>query len=216
VVPDNATSSRATSPAVLARAAAIGSGVGAVAGGVGGTVSFPIVGTFFGALLGVVAGATIGLLNGLVVLAVAELTASRGVTRLACAVTSIGGCLALLAGGLIPGWWPLRGVASAVLLTAIAVLAGALGPIAAHGARPLDLGRRLGEVPVSTYLTKALAAGAVTGGTLGAVAGFVLGLDYLPTAPVAVVEGGILGSVSGAVAAVTIAAVLIAPKLRAR
>lgn len=207
-------SSQTTAGAVLARSVVIGTGIGAAAGGVAGTISFPVVGTFFGALAGAAVGATIGCLNGLVLIAVVRATTSRPAVRAASALTSIGGCLALLGAGLLPGWTVHR-AAGVMFVGTVAVLAGALAPIAARGARPLDLGRA-GEIPVSAYLAKALTYGAVAGATIGAVAGLVLGLDYLPTAAVAVVEGAILGSVSGAVAAMIIAAALIAARLRSR
>jgi hypothetical protein len=206
----------AGSAALLARAVAIGSAVTAVVGGVGGTVSFPVVGTFFGVLLGAVAGAAIGGLDGVVLIVVTTITSSRGATRLVCAATTILGWWALAAGGLIPGWWPIPGPANLLILAAIAVVSGALAPIAAFGARPIRLRRRSGEAPAAAVVKKALRYGAVAGAGVGAAAGLVLGLNYLPTAPVAVVEGAILGSVSGAFAALVAAAALIAPRLRAR
>lgn len=204
------------STAALVRAIAIGAGVGAVTGGVIGTLSFPLVGTFFGALVGTVVGALFGLANGLVLAGVVELTVSRWIPAIACALTTLSCSAAFVVAR--HGVWPgSHEPANLLVVATCTLLAALLGPIAAYGARPLELGRRLGRRPVSTVVKTALAVGAVGGGASGAVIGAGIGIATHPaTAPFAVIEGGILCAVSGAVAALLIAAFLIAPRLRVR
>ena len=59
--------------------------------------------------------------------------------------------------------------------------------------------------------------GALIGASLGAIVGLIIGmLTYLPTSPFALVEGAILGAVSGVVLAFVGGAVAVMPRLRSR
>jgi hypothetical protein len=199
----------------LFRAIGIGTAVGAVAGAGVGTASFPLVGTFIGAIAGSVIGALFGLANGLILAAVVALTSSRWIAALAGALTTFACSVGLLAGvfGLkaAMGWFTL------IFAAACTVVALPLGPLAAYGAQPLRLGRRLGERRVGNVMGRALLIGFTAGFAIGAVTGGVLGaVTYLPTAPVAVFEGGILAGVTGAVAALVLVTLVISPRLRVR
>jgi hypothetical protein len=201
---------------VLGRAVMIGGGVGVASGGVVGTVIAPVIGTFFGAVVGVVVGGFVGLINGFVLVGVLRLTTSNWAAAAACAVTTYA-CVAefvwrnVVPQGSVPG-----PVGWLIVVTAAAV-AAAVGPVAARGAQPVDLGFAYGPRPVSTIAGTALAIGAGSGLAIGAVIGLAIGMvTYLPTAPAALVEGGLFGAASGLVLAMLIAALVITPCLRVR
>jgi hypothetical protein len=206
----------AKSNAALFRAIGIGALVGVLSGSVVGTLTWPVVGTFFGALIGALVGALYGLVNGLVLAGIVEVTTSRWIPAALCALTTLLGTACLVSVG--HGWTTPSGTTSnVVFITVCTLLAAALGPIAGHGARPIKLGRRIGQRRVSTVIKTALLIGAVGGGSSGALLGAGLGLEsYPPTAAAAAIEGCVLGAVSGAAACLLLATLLIAPKLRVR
>jgi hypothetical protein len=186
---------------VLLRSGVLGAIIGAVIGGVVGTPGFPLVGTAIVAVAGSAVGAVIGGINGVVLIAVGRLTTSSWALRLACTLTTLLCCLVLE---------PL------VIAVLAALLAGALGLVAAHGAQPVDLGRRLGPRQPAIVVGTALAASAVIGAGIGAAVGLVLGLtSYPPTSPFAAFEGALFGLVLGAFVALVGLAVFIGPRLRA-
>jgi hypothetical protein len=197
---------------VLCRATCLGGLVGGVVGGLLGTLEWPIVGTLFGAGVGLAVGAPVGLANGVALAAAMTATRSRWVARLAAGLTSLAcGVVPAYVTHATPHWdW-------VAPLVCGAVLAGVLGPCAAFGAQPLVLSPRFGSRSARDVLTRVM-VGAVTGGAgLGAAAGLVIGAaTYLPTSPFAAIEGGALGSVSGAVLGMLVATVIATPGLRVR
>jgi hypothetical protein len=198
---------------VVVRASVLGAGCGAVIGGLGLTFSFPIVGTFFGAVVGGILGGAFGLVNGLILAGVAALTSSRVIERVVCGLTSLLCCGAFVALAEPP--WQVKGSAVAVFMVGCGAVGVVLGPFAAHGARPLDLGPKLGQRSACSLTGEALATGAVGGALLGAGWGIVLIVRTpLPTAPATLFEGGVLGAVAGVVLAALLLAILIVPRLR--
>jgi hypothetical protein len=183
-----------------------------VTGGLIGTIEWPIVGTFFGVVAGLAIGVPVGLANGLALAAALTATRSRWVIRLVAVLTSLAcGIGPAYLTHATPHWdW-------VVSLVMSGILAGVLGPFAAFGAQPLVLSPRFGTRPATDVLTRVMAS-AVTGGAgLGAAAGVVIGAaTYLPTMPFAAIEGGALGSVSGAILGVLVAAAIATPWLRVR
>jgi hypothetical protein len=76
---------------------------------------------------------------------------------------------------------------------------------------------RTGQLSAAVVIGRAVAIGAIGGGGLGALAGLIIGLvTHPPTAPFAVVEGGVLCAVSGVVVSLPIAAAVLATRLRVR
>jgi hypothetical protein len=198
---------------VVVRASVLGAGSGAIIGGLALTFSFPIVGTFFGAVVGGIFGGAFGLVNGLMLAGVAALTPSRVIERVVCGLTSVLCCGVFVELAVPP--WQVKGSAVAVFMVGCGAVGVVLGPFAAHGARPLDLGPKLGERSACSLTGEALAAGAVGGALLGGAWGIVLIVRTpLPTAPATLVEGGVLGAVAGAVLAALIVAIVIVPRLR--
>jgi hypothetical protein len=201
-------------PAVLTRALTICAGIGIVVGGIIETVPFPVVGTFFGAIVGGIAGAAVGLAIGAVLICVTELTRSNWAAGAASGLTSAA-CATAIGSNRFASWWSPHGSAGWLVVAASAAVASLLGPIVAHGARPVRLTRRTRDRRVCAVVQRAVVVGAIGGGGLGAIAGLIIGVvAYLPTAPFAVIEGGIFGVVSGIVIALLVAAALLAPKLR--
>jgi hypothetical protein len=199
----------------LLRAIGIGAAVGAVAGGGVGTASFPLVGTSIAAVAGSVVGALFGLANGLILAAVVALTNSRWVAALTGALTTFACAAGLVA--IVDGLATVTQSPPLIFASACTVVAVPLGPLAAYGAQPLTLNRRLGERSVGTIIRAAMLVGATVCGVIGAVVGGVLGVtSYLPTAPVAVFEGMMLAGVTGAVAALVLVTLVITPRLRVR
>jgi hypothetical protein len=177
-----------------------------------GTADWPVVGTFMAALVGGTVGGLVGVVNGVTLAVVTRVTSSRWAARLVAAATSL--ACAVVPAYLThasPRWdW----VVPAALGT---VLAAVIGPFAGFGAQPVVLGPRFRTRPVSDVAGRIVVGGLVVGAGLGGVAGLVLGLiGYPPTAPFALVEGAIFGSVSGVVVALLAAAAVIGPKLRVR
>jgi outer membrane lipoprotein SlyB len=183
-----------------------------VACGLLGTLEWPVVGTFVGVLVGLVVGSAVGLANGASLAILTAATTSRWMARIVVAVTSLA-CAAIpayLTGASLRWDW------AGPLVLGIG-LAGAVGPFAAFGVQPVVLHRRLRRWPVRVLVRRIVASGAIAGAGLGGVAGLVIGVvAYLPTAPFAVVEGAVLGSVSGVLLAGLVAAALVAPELRVR
>jgi hypothetical protein len=197
---------------VLRRAIFLGGVVGGATGGLLGTLEWPLVGTFFGAGVGLAIGAPVGLANGIALVAALTTSRSRWIARLVAALTS-------LACGVVPAYlthakphWDF-----VVPLVVGACLAGVLGPFAAFGAQPLVLSPRFGSRPARDVLARVMVSAVAGGAGLGAAAGLVIGAaTYLPTSPFAAIEGGALGSVSGAVLGVLVAAAISTPGLRVR
>lgn len=195
----------------LGRAVALGSGAGVVAGGLLGTIAWPVVGTFFGAWLGLELGVLLGIINGLLLAALVQVSTSHRVMRAGAAATSLA-CGLTAIGTLAPqaGWDALPP------LVTVTALSGLLAPVAAFGAEPVDLGRRWGRRPPSDLAVRFLGAGAALGAAVGGLVGLLLGSAHLPTLPFAIVEGGLLGAVSGVEVGLLAVAVVIGPRLRAR
>jgi hypothetical protein len=183
-----------------------------VAGGVLGTVAWPVVGTFFGAWLGLGLGFLLGIVNGMLLAALVRLpTTTHLMLRGAAAATSLACGLIAMATLAPQASWD-----AVPPLVTITALSGLLAPLAAFGAEPVDLGPRWGRRSATAVGGRFVAAGATLGAVVGAVVGVLLGAAHLPTLPFAVVEGGLLGSVSGVVAGPLAFAVVIGPRLRAR
>jgi hypothetical protein len=153
---------------------------------------FPLVITLAGAVVGAVVGFPLGLLNGLMLSAVRSVTRSRAVASGVAVLTTAAADLFLL-----PERHHLWAVGIAVL---VVVLAGGFAPLAADGAQPVDFGSGEPARPfshvVGTAVSWSVAAGGVMGMIIGAVVG---GMSYLPTMPVAVLEGGFFGVATGLV-----------------
>ena len=174
----------------------IGGGVGVGTGGIVGTCIAPILGTFIGAVVGVVVGGFVGLVNGFVLVGVLRLTTSNWAAAVACAVTTYACVAVFVWRNVVPQGSVPRLVGWLIVVTAAGV-AAAVGPVAARGAQPVDLGFAYGPRPVSTIAGTALAIGAGGGLAIGAVVGLAIGVvTYLPTAPAALVEGGLIGAVA--------------------
>jgi hypothetical protein len=173
----------------LTRGIVAGSAYGLVTGGLAGTPAFPIVGTFFGAVAGAGIGALLGAFTALALQPLTLVSTTRWAMR--------------LAGGLIAG------TLSAVVVSVLGRADTLLGPPAVLVVLATFLGACLapwiaghdGELPArSTVETgqKLLLAGTSGGAGLGAVVGLGIGLaTYLPTSPVAMIEGSILGAMTG-------------------
>jgi hypothetical protein len=187
-------------------------GIAAVIFGLVGTAEWPVVGTFFGALTGAAAGAVLGLANGVMLAALTAVSSSRRGARLVTAATTLG-CAVVAADvtDAAPRWdWMLP-------LAVGVVLAAAIGPFAAFGVQPVVLGPWFRRWTVRDLMIRILVGGALAGAALGGLSGLVIGaITYLPTVPFAVVEGGVLGSVSGVLIALIVVAAVVAPKLRVR
>jgi hypothetical protein len=116
------------------------------------------------------------------------------------------------------------GSAAGLLIGLLLIGIEGLMPAQWHAPRPLRLSLRPGGRSAAAVLGRAaavlgraVAIGAIGGGGLGAIAGLVVGLaTHPPTAPFAVIEGGILCAVSGVVVSLPIAAAVLAARLRAR
>jgi hypothetical protein len=193
----------------VGRGAAWLAAVGFVLGGVAGTVDRPVVGTFFGAVGGAGVGAVAGVLVGVVLAIMAASTRSRLVVRLVSAALAGGAALAGTAA--YPGAVDGSRLVAVAWVVAAAVLAGCVAPLIAYGT----------GAEVAAGLPSAGARilfwGAIVGAGAGAAIGLAVGARaYLPTAPFAAVEGGILGVVSGLVVACIVAGVVVLPRWRAR
>ena len=140
----------------------------------------------------------------------ARVTRSRWAARSGSGL--VAGVLAVAAVGLGSGAYAVPSTWAMVLVAVGALVAAALGPVIAFGAAPLPDGRPGLAWAVATGGTF-LAWGSVAGAAVGAVVGFLIGLGYLPTAPFAAVEGGILGGVSGLVLATLAVGIAVLPRL---
>jgi hypothetical protein len=201
---------------VALRAMLVGSIAGAVVGGVIGTIDTPIVGTFFGALYGSVLGAMSGVTDGVLLTGLTSVTRSWWAARLVSALVWL---LASRVAVAVNGpFTVLHYTVGQVIVAALCVLLGAaVGPFIAFGGdRAVPVGR-FAVVPLSRLAPRVLVWGAAGGAAVGAVTGLVIGIwAYLPTAPFAVVEGAVLGSVSGTVLAVLFVGVAALPRLWVR
>ena len=200
----------------IGRGVGLFAGLGAVLAGSAATLDWPIVGTFFGVLEGGLAGAVFGLVDAVVLTAVATLawaTPSRWGARATSGVAT--GATVLLA---VQGYTGPIAVPSPVTAAflVIATLAGALfGPMIAFGMESRRAGSAPGRLP--RILRRFLAWGAGVGAGLGAVTGLVIGLrTFVPTAGFAVVEGAMLGAVSGLLLACLAVGLSLLPRVRAR
>lgn len=201
---------------MIVRGVGFATAAGAVVGGVVGTIDWPIVVTFFGALAGVGVGAVTGAVDGLVLAVVARWTRSRWFARGASGlVWLVAALLATSAGEQLVATRHLVGRAAVVAVCLL--LGAAVGPLIARGVEPVTRARDPAAVGLPQIAGRLLLWGAAAGGGLGATAGVIIGIRaYLPTAPAALVEGAVLGAVSGVVFALLLAAVAVLPRLRAR
>jgi hypothetical protein len=197
----------------IQRGAALFAGLAGVLGGIAGTIDWPVVGTFFGAVEGALAGAVVGVINA------AALTLLAGWTRSRWACRGLSGVVAgvAAAGGaqIYAGPVNVSRTVAVVLIATAAVVGAALGPLVAYGAEPVPASRLAGaRLP---RVGRILGWGAALGAAAGAVAGLIIGMHtYLPTSPVAAVEGAVFGVVSGGVLACLVAGVAVLPRIRAR
>ena len=98
------------------------------------------------------------------------------------------------------------------LVTLSVVLGVVLAPMVASGA--VVTSSRHGE-SASELFTTIISRGAVIGAVIGAVVGLGVGLyAFAPTAPFAVIEGAIFGTVSSVIVALVIAAVVLLPRVK--
>ena len=201
---------------VIVRGVGFAAGAGVVVGGVVGTIDWPVVVTFFGALAGVGVGAVTGAVDGLVLAVVARRTRSRWFARGASGLVWL--VAALLATSAGEQFAATRHLAGRAAVVAVCLLLGAaVGPLIARGVEPVTGARGPAAVGLPQTAGRLLLWGAAAGGGLGAIAGVIIGIRaYLPTAPAALVEGAVLGAVSGVVLAFLLAAVVVLPRLRAR
>ncbi len=210
---DRSTSDISPMRSVLGRGALFFAGLGCLIGGIVGTLQWPVVATFFGAAEGAAAGAVAGVLAGAALAVLAGWTRSRWAARGVAAVIAGAAGLTVEIARTAPFVMPRAGAIAVV--GAAALLAGVLGPLIAYGAEPVTVGRR--AVAAGPVLRRFLGWGLGLGAGLGAATGLVVGIwAYLPTAPVAAVEGAFLGMVSGLFLACLAAAVVLLPGVRAR
>jgi hypothetical protein len=195
---------------IVGRSVLIGGAVGGVVGGIIGTLLFPIVVTAVGAVIGGVVGLALGFVNGLMLSLLRCFTQSRAAAPGIAALTT-GGAIALLTrSDHSPGWNVIIGSVFVILATVVA-------PLAADGAEPVDLGPRMKRRPFSQVVGVGVAIGAAIGGGVGMVAGAIIGGQaYLPTMPVAVVEGGLFGAGTGIVVALITVGCIMASRLELR
>jgi hypothetical protein len=195
---------------IVGRSVLIGGAVGAATGGVIGTFVFPIVVTLIGAIVGALVGFPMGLVNGLTLSLLRCFTQSRGAAPVVAALTTAGVVAGLTTAHWDNGW--IIGIGALLV-----ILATVFAPLAAEGAEPVDLGPRLRRRPFSQVVGAGVAAGAAIGGGLGMIAGAIIGgQGYLPTMPVAVVEGGFLGSGTGIVLALITVGCIMLSRLELR
>lgn len=184
---------------VVGRGVAVLAGAGAVLGGVAGTVDWPLVGTFFAAIEGATAGALVGLAAGLALAAPARRSSSSWLARGIAAVVSAPA--SVLGASAYDGPVNVPRAMEVVLVVAAILIGGAAGPLIAYG-RPVVPGGRPAGPALAQLVGRFLGRGAAIGATLGGVTGGIVGVfAYLPTAPFAVVEGALFGTVSGLVLA---------------
>jgi len=181
--------------------------VAVLLGGTAGTLQWPIVGTFFEAIEAAPYGAVVGVFIALVTWPIAS---ERWAVRLVGGLTSGGAarCALLTYSGpvkvtVIIGW---------SFVIASAALGVVVAPMVASGVEVTS--SRPGE-PASERFGKYVVRGLVVGSGLGGVVGLIVGLfAYAPTAPFALIEGGILGAVTGVVASLLVATAVLLPKVK--
>jgi len=176
-------------------------------GGIAGTLQWPIVGTFFAAL----EAAPWGVATGVFIALVTSPFASRR-----WAVRAVGGLTSggLALGGLLSYAGPLK-IDGDIGWTFVVVSAGlgvVLAPMVASG---LEITAKASGASVGERFAAMVRRGAVIGSILGAAVGLVVGLfAFAPTAPFALVEGGIFGTVMGVVFALLMAAAVLLPRIK--
>ena len=194
----------------IGRGAGLFAGLGGALGGVAGTLDWPIVGTFFGAVEAAPVGAIVGLLAAPALTLLGRRTRSRWAARTTSGV--IAGMAAAAAVVIYAGPITVAPMVPIGLVAAAAVLGGVFGPLIAYGFEPVATAARMLHIGGLILIW-----GAALGAAGGGVAGFVIGVRaYLPTAPVAGVEGAVLGLVSGVVVACLAAGVVVLPRISAR
>ena len=178
-------------------------------GGIAGTIQWPIVGTFFDAF-------RVGLYGPVVGLVVAFITAPMASCRWATRIAGGTICTAVALPTMLN--YAILGRPIAFVGWSLVVLSATLGivlaPMVANGVE-LTASWRGGSA--SDLFTTIISRGAIVGAVLGGITGLVIGLfTFAPTAPFAVVEGGILGTVTCSIVSLLIAAVVLLPKVKVR
>lgn len=159
-------------------------------------------------------GALVGVLTALAVLVLTALSAPRW--ALGAGGLVVGGCLAVAVMWLVrPPVGQPGGLAA--LVTAAGLLGAGLGPLVAFGPAGAA-GSRWPDHTALIALAKPVLVGGLAGGAaVGGVVGLVVGVvAYLPTSPVALVEGGLLGATSGLLVALVVLLVIVGVRLRVR
>ncbi len=198
----------------LQRATLLGAGAGAIIGGITSTFGFPIVGTFFGAIEGAISGGSVGVANGFAIAGVAAITPSRWNIRLSCAAITSSCAAALVFLNVAPQWASSHTWGGLLFVLMCTVLAAAVAPFAAFGEQPLNPRPLAPQRSVAELFRRALAIGAIGGVGVGAVVGLAIGImTYPPTCMAALIEGGILGEVSGILLALMVGCLMVCSKL---
>jgi hypothetical protein len=199
---------------LLRRGAVLGATGGFLLGGAAGTWGFPLVGTFWWGVPGGALGALVGVLTALAVLALTGLSVPRWALG-ACGVV-VGGCLAAAVMWLVRPAVGQPGGLAALIATAGALGAG-LGPLIAFGPATTTGSRWPDHAAVIAVAKPVLVGGAAIGAAVGGVVGLVVGVvTYLPTSPVAMVEGGLMGATSGLLVALVMLLVVVSVRTRVR
>jgi hypothetical protein len=201
---------------IVVRGSVGGAAFGTVLGGVLGSIEWPVVATFFGALAGAFLGAAAGAGDGLVLAALTRIGVggdAHGSFRVAS-----GAVWALAALPIMRAQHAVTALALPAGRIALVIVCGLFG--AAAGA-PVAVGVDDEDADSARQLSRAavrcLLWGSVGGGLVGAVTGLVIGLrGYWPTAPIAAIEGAVLGAASGVVLAGVLGALVLGPRVRAR
>ena len=191
----------------LIRGAVLFSAAALLVGGLAGTLQWPIVGTFFEAL-------SIGRFGPVIGVVIAAVTSPMASHRWL--VRCTGGIICFVAAlhGVVHSAFQGRSVPLFAwsLVTLSVVLGVVLAPMVASGA--VVTSSRHGE-SASELFTTIISRGAVIGAVIGAVVGLGVGLyAFAPTAPFAVIEGAIFGTVSSVIVALVIAAVVLLPRVK--
>ena len=195
----------------LIRGAVLFSAAALLVGGLAGTLQWPIVGTFFEAL-------SIGRFGPVIGVVIAAVTSPMASHRWL--VRCTGGIICFVAAlhGVVHYAFQGRSVPLFAwsLVTLSVVLGVVLAPMVASGA--VVTSSRHGE-SASELFTTIISRGAVIGAVIGAVVGLGVGLGvglyaFAPTAPFAVIEGAIFGTVSSVIVALVIAAVVLLPRVK--
>ena len=195
--------------AQLLRGAVLFSAAALLIGGLAGTFQWPLVGTFFEAI-------SIGRFGPVIGVLIATITSRMTSTRWAARLS--GGVICFVAAFIGVSHYAFQGRSVPLLAWSWVALSTVLGivlaPMVANG---VDVTSSRSGGSASELFITIIRRGAVVGAVLGGLVGLCVGLyAYAPTAPFAVIEGGVFGTVTSVVVSLIVAAVVLLPKVRVR